>query len=161
MSTNFYEALRDKNSIVFRGQHIGKRGAAGMYCWDCKVTLCRGGRQAIHSGGKYILTHPYVQWRNERAKEWFDSCQGCGQKALEEPLHKSSVGLELGFNHTAEVKHGVASCSSFTWDIEPGAMEGIDEIVYEYGELYTFLEFAEMLKSCPIRYTELIGRDFS
>ena len=23
--------------------HIGKRSAAGPYCWDCGVTLCEGG----------------------------------------------------------------------------------------------------------------------
>ena len=32
--------------------HIGKRSAAGMYCWDCDDTLCPGGKSQVHAGGR-------------------------------------------------------------------------------------------------------------
>ena len=38
MGTNFYKIKRVDNKIE-EGEHIGKRSAAGEYCWDCRRTL--------------------------------------------------------------------------------------------------------------------------
>ena len=38
MGTNFY--IIDKDQEYSEGRHIGKRSAAGWYCWDCGTTLC-------------------------------------------------------------------------------------------------------------------------
>ena len=56
MGTNFY--TRD-------GLHIGKRSAAGTYCWDCRLTLCKGGEKAVH-----MSTHG--------AHGFYDACPKCG-----------------------------------------------------------------------------------
>ena len=44
MSTNFY--LHTKGEEI----HIGKRSAAGLYCYKCHTTTCEGGDKAIHTG---------------------------------------------------------------------------------------------------------------
>ena len=38
MGTNFYTT---------KGVHIGKRSAAGMYCWHCRTTLCEQGEEGV------------------------------------------------------------------------------------------------------------------
>ena len=135
MGTNFYS--------LHKGEHIGKRSAAGLYCWDCKITLCKDGDAGVHYD-----------------KEWHDACPKCGQKPKKEGLDTSSVGLELGFNKKTQViKKGVSSCSSFTWAIDFDKSM-ILFVVDEYGKKYTRKQFLKMLDYAPIRYFNMIGKDF-
>lgn len=162
MGTNFYDAIKSPVGVVSEGRHIGKRSAAGLYCWNCKLTLCRGGKEAVHTGGSRFIRLFDSNWAAERAKGWYDACPGCGQREVSESLEESSAGRELGFNKSSpRSKDGVASCSSFCWAVPPGAIEGIGEIVDEYGRLFSLAEFIQVLEECPIQYTDLIGRDFS
>lgn len=55
MGTNFY----------LNKEHVGKRSAAGLYCWDCRLTLCRSGESMVHFGGN---------------RDFFLSCPKCGVK---------------------------------------------------------------------------------
>ena len=138
MGTNFY--LSDDT-------HIGKRSAAGPYCWDCRRTLCVQGTAAVHMSGR----------------KWHDKCPICGKKREDESLDSSSGGRELGFNREPfEPKTGVKSCSSFTWAIDPAQffIDKPEEIHDEYGHKFTFQEFTEMLKECPIRFYDAIGQEF-
>lgn len=48
MGTNYYSA---------DGTHIGKRSGAGLYCYNCKCTLCEGGEKDIHRGQSLFLDH--------------------------------------------------------------------------------------------------------
>lgn len=75
MGTNFYwidtAPVRAAHGIVDEDvsydqqqQHIGKRSAAGKYCGECNLTLCKDGEKAIHSG----------------KSEWYTSCPSCGRK---------------------------------------------------------------------------------
>ena len=41
MGTNYY--LKGHRGDDNPKYHIGKRSAAGLYCWDCHITLCKGG----------------------------------------------------------------------------------------------------------------------
>lgn len=139
MGTNFY--LKGYTNSDDPECHLGKRRPAGYYCWDCGITLCKGGEDRIHYDD-----------------EWYDSCPECGNKPIEENLEESSTGRELGFNKSKpEVKKGVASCSSFTWARKLGKVRKIED---EYGRKYTRKEFEQILKECPIQYNHLLGQLF-
>lgn len=131
MGTNFY--IKGKRGNDDPRYHIGKRSAAGPYCWDCGVTLCKGGSSQVHYGS-----------------EFYDACPKCGKKLEKETLDNSSVGRELGFNtEKPKRKTGVKGCSSFTWVRE---LKGIKHIVDEYGVSYTLEEFKKVLDECPIKF---------
>jgi hypothetical protein len=154
MGTNFYIGREDGNP---RGIHIGKRSAAGIYCWDCNETLCGTGKAGIHHGN---------------SDKWLDKCPSCGKARTEEGIGESSAGKELGFNRQSGRKTGVKSCSSFTWAIEDPiefilslknskASKGI-EIFDEYDRKISKKDFLKIvLEDCPVRYYEAIGQEFS
>jgi len=139
MGTNFY--IKGKRGNSDPRYHIGKRSAAGLYCWDCGVSLCKGGASRVHYGDGF-----------------FDKCPKCGRVPEKESLLTSSVGRELGFNiEKPQKKMGVKGCSSFTWARPIGR---IKHIVDEYGTEYTLEEFRNILEECPIQ-KELYGVYFS
>ena len=151
MGTNFY--------MIKDGKHVGKRSAAGKYCWDCKVTLCKGGDKFIHGGSDLF-------------SQFYDHCPKCGRKPIEESMEESSSGRELGFNTSLpKAKTGVKSCSSFTWAMKPGTVlnKPLFKSVYgggriiedEYKRKYTLDEFYQVLEECPIQFEDLVGQEFS
>jgi hypothetical protein len=134
--------------------HIGKRSASGLYCWDCGVTLCKGGEERIHYGDN----------------DWHDVCPKCGKGPAGETLNDgSAAGVELGFSKAPTVRPtGVRSCASFSWGQDPKAVMEVcirrkDEeiIVNEYGDAFTGDAFLDVLTFCPVRYTDCIGVCFS
>ena len=135
MGTNFYTT---------KGVHIGKRSAAGMYCWHCRTTLCEQGEEGVHYGAPFA-----------------EACPKCGRRATEESLEHSTAGLELGFNRDTGHKVGVASCSSFYWAMRPARAKRLQGVVDEYGRYYTAAEFDWVLMGCPIQYMDGIGTEFS
>ncbi len=136
MGTNFYQG----------NKHIGKRSAAGFYCWDCKVTLCAQGDSKVH----------YDE------SSWYLECPKCGKKPIAEAIDHSAAGRELGFNTGKPlVKTGVASCSSFSWAMDQSALKPGIKIRDEYGVYYTMAEFKQILDECPIQLYGSIGMDFS
>lgn len=154
MGTNFYFGKKEEI-------HIGKRSAAGFYCWDCGVTLCNSG---------------FATWKNKTyygtdavhtsGDGWLDSCPICGKKIGEETLSNSSAGRELGFNESKpEQKTGVKSCGSFTWAISPKEFQTYfrnrRHIYDEYGRKYSKQEFIDILKECPIKFYGHVGVEFS
>jgi hypothetical protein len=138
MGTNFYVA----------GSHIGKRSAAGWWCWDCGITLCKGGPGMVHYDA-----------------EWHKACPQCGKKPTDEGWSDGAAGRELGFNHKPFAKKaGVASCSSFTWAMNPGTLRtgyARKRIKDEYGSLISRKDFAAMLEECPIQTYDMVGHEFS
>ena len=159
MGTNFYwldqssgDHFRDMDPSI----HIGRRSAAGAYCWTCGVTLCCGDTQAIHTG----------------KSAWFDSCPQCGAvwEPKREGLDGSAVGVELGFAEARTRKPmGVRSCMSFSWAQTPERVRAICQespdkilVIDEYGGEYTGQGFLDMLESnCPVEFTHSIGMWFS
>jgi len=138
MSTNFYVKGHIGNDNP--KYHIGKRSASGMYCYDCGMTLCKGGESKVHSG----------------TDEWYKACPKCGKKPENEDLYHSAVGKELGINSMYEVKTGVKSCCSFTWARD---IKKIKHIVDEYGREYSLEEFNGIIDSCPIQFF-MYGKEF-
>ena len=138
--------------------HIGKRSAAGLYCWDCRLTLCLLGEQEIHGRTCDV--------------NWAKSCPKCGQAPAEAKLSDQGhpAGLELGFAKAAtEQPAGVRGCSSFRWAMDPAIVREMcdrhpdAEVVRdEYDRLLTGRAFWQMLEcQCPIRYSDSIGGRFS
>lgn len=148
MGTNFFIKGHRTNDDNPR-YHIGKRSAAGLYCWDCKITLHSGGNSQVHQG------------RRAEGK-WLTACPICDKTRGEESLDSSTVGRELGFNKSKpQQKTGVASCSSFNWAMPPERLVSIAEIEDEYGHQLSQAEFIAMLEECPIRFCNMIGKEFS
>ncbi len=143
MGTNFYLMGKGKQE----GPHIGKRSAAGAYCWDCDITLCKDGNEAIHS----------------EHSSFYDKCPLCGKKYKNEGW-KSTGGRELGFNKTPpKRKTGVASCSSFNWAMAPTKLllKPPKQVLDEYGRVYSWKQFQKVLEECPVHFYSSIGVDFS
>ena len=156
MDTNFYWKVRGKGSAANEyDNHIGKRSAAGNYCWTCGRTLCRQGEKAIHQGHS----------------DWYPVCPNCDAKPDDEGNIVRAVGVELGFSKPREDRPtGVHSCSSFTWAQDPEEVfmelgrrnSHKAAVIDEYGKTYTSTEFIIMLKNnCPVRFTDSIDREFS
>lgn len=160
MGCNFY--FLDKIAVGDNGDdedyrgHIGKRSAAGAYCWDCGQTLCVGGEDEIHSS----------------KSDWHEECPNCElttKDSAKETMETSAAGRELGFNKSnPKSKTGIASCSSFTWAISLRAFLGVvtkyhrRKIVRdEYGSKYTLAEFLDVLQEAPVQYFDSIETDFS
>lgn len=172
MGTNFYVRCHGHVSATGKPIHIGKRSAAGLYCYSCKVSLCKDGEKGV----------------NHSISKWHDQCPKCSKKPIKESLAESSAGIELGFNKDVfkKKKKGVASCSAFNWSIK---MQDLIEIVKkefeepegfihcpccqqtildrenviqdEYGQLFTWKAFDKLLKACPIHKHDSIGQEFS
>ena len=147
MGTNYYvRGWKSKDSMDPQ-YHIGKKSAIGPYCWDCGLTLCKGGNSGVH----------YDDYG------WHTVCPKCGKKPIREGLGDGAAGRELGLNNTPYGKKtGVASCSSFNWCMEPEKFLKKNVIIWnEYGDTFTKDEFLEILKECPIQYRDSIGGWFS
>lgn len=145
MGTNFYVRGWKSANAMDPKYHIGKRSAAGLYCWDCGLTLCKGGEAKVHYDS-----------------EWYKQCPQCGKKPKNEGIAHSAAGRELGFNSEApRRKTGVSSCCSFNWVMEPGQFLDRKVTVWnEYGDNFSMDEFKAILEECPIQYKS-IGEWFS
>lgn len=165
MGTNFYvRGFRHTDDPEY---HIGKRSAAGLYCWDCKITLCKYGDSGIHMG----------------KSDWYETCPKCKAARTPESLDNSTTGRELGFNkNVPAAKTGVQSCCSFSWGMTtvnfktllestcashacPSCDRVYDDpekiIEDEYGRTYTKDEFVNnVLAECPVQYWEHVGQYF-
>lgn len=125
MSTNFFIG-RTRGKVVTRDRHVGKRCAAGLYCWDCGVPLVLNGDPA--------LVH-------EEAPT-LDACPRCGKPAPKSDALKDAgnpVGIELGFAIPRRVRPtGITGVSSFTWAMEPVEVRRIMRhrgwMIDEYGK---------------------------
>jgi hypothetical protein len=140
-----------------KGKHIGKRSAAGLYCYDCDDTLVKAGKARIHYGrGDPSETH--------------DACPKCGARPPDfSALSKGAVAVELGFSVPEDERpKGVYTAASFSWASEPAKVRAQcsdypDEVIIidEYGRKMTGAEFLRMLRAnCPIEYLN-VGESFS
>ena len=155
MGCNFYLADVDYFGVNMDDPkyHIGKRSAAGLYCYDCSITLCKNGEKGIHEAGD---------------DKWHPACPKCGQKPNLEILLESAGGRELGFCKKPRLDlTGVHSTSSFRWamnesDFATAMLNGGDKpIKDEYGKLYTLEEFHEILCECKVIFYDSTGQNFS
>lgn len=152
MGTNFYWIKGNtygKNERDSLENHIGKRSAAGNYCWDCGTTLCKSGTADIHTCKRGA----------HHSDNWYEYCPSCG-KTVEKETYNSAY-VELGFAQpTTHRLKGVSSCSSFTWtlmkhytDLQKLARLNSKPIIRdEYGRTMSASDFLDMVESCPIWY---------
>ena len=146
MGTNFYFKSNDNDFE----QHIGKRSAAGYFCWDCHVSLNYSGNHRVH----------YSEDREP------GECLVCGQPQIKEDFNSSTAGRELGFNKTIpDKKVGVKTCCSFSWAITLSHFNALKSapniyIENEYGDRFTIADFANVLRECPLQFFDSIGHDF-
>jgi hypothetical protein len=140
------------------GAHIGKRSAAGWYCWDCDVTLCLSGKHRIH-------------YSSDNGN-WSETCPKCGKTKGEgkDGISTKAASVELGFEPPREERpKGVQTTSSFYWAADPATVRQrceahLDEeqIVDEYGRKMTCRTFLLMVRSnCAIEFTDSVGTSFS
>lgn len=130
-------------------QYIGKREAAGLYCWDCEISLHKQGLDEAErqrtmrcvTGSK--LTH--VQ------SDWHKVCPKCGKAATQESLRSSGSGRPFG----------VASCAVFTWAKTPSEIakqilsSKLEKpIVNEHDTAFTLEQFEMVLGEAVVHYTE-------
>jgi hypothetical protein len=147
------------NFYTLRGKHIGKRSAAGMYCWDCGVPLNKEGEKGVHKSHSENCKHKGSLVCDCLVLK---QCPKCGKKIEKEKFENSSVARELGFNkNKPSKKTGVKSCSSFSWAISPSKLNKYLFLKDEYGRIISRSTFEkEILSECPIQFTDLVKREF-
>jgi hypothetical protein len=169
VGTNFY-LYPDKPLLVKvadklrehkdQGIHIGKRSAAGTFCWDCNITLHKKGNDGIHHGCR---TPGHIACDCD----WHETCPRCGKKRKKESLSESAAGRELGFDKSKpKRKKGVSTCCSFRWAMSKVSLDDYlsrgYKIKNEYGDYFTESGFKhEVLEECPVQYFDMIGQEFS
>ncbi len=135
-------------------RHIGKRSAAGPFCWDCRVTLTEGGNDFIHKSHSRVL----------------EACPRCGKKPAPKTGFNQAAAVELGFADAADRPPiGVGSTSSFSWAMDPAeahricaAALDVTIVEDEYGDRLTGRQFLRMLEcQCGVEFTHSVGRHFS
>ncbi len=144
MGTNFHWSDDKIVEIYNVVKHIGKRSAAGPYCYDCGTTLCDMGTDFVHDG---------------RRGRFLKSCPFCGNSS-DPNREATAITVELGFNTFDEVEcRGVGNASSFRWRmmrhltvlrVIAAATPDWLCIVDEYDREYTAPEFIDMVTKCPI-----------
>jgi hypothetical protein len=152
--------------------HIGKRSAAGLYCYDCKVSLCVDGEKRVHytrSPKMSFATGSLLPTDCETG--WHKACPKCKKEPIKEGLDAGPVAVELGFaKPRTQIPSGVRGTSSFNWAQDPlkvtefcgGPGATAKVIKDEYDREYTGKEFLEMLKNnCRIMLYSSIGQEFS
>jgi hypothetical protein len=149
MGTNFYWDPPDEVPNDDDPQyHIGKRSAAGMYCYDCNISMCAKGEAYVHRGS----------WE-DGDDHWHKRCPECGLSAQPEDLKDSCVGVELGFGEAKQRRpDGMHSCCSFSFTqnqraVRERCMAAGDniEVFDEYNRPLTGYEFLAMVEViCPI-----------
>jgi hypothetical protein len=151
--------------------HIGKRSAAGWFCWDCKKSLCLNGDDFVHSHKDQYGTEVRMS----------EICVYCGLSVPKDAkLFEGAVGRELGFEIEKPKHEGIETVSSFCFSIPPYILkralahfaieaiankeewDKIKTIYDEYGREYTNIEFFDdVLGECPITFVDMIWRQFS
>jgi len=161
MGTNFYKG---------NGKHIGKRSAAGSYCWSCNMTLREGGEDLVHQSSRHFAKNGFGFTDSDINKGWHKSCPVCGEKRTNDT---NAALIELGFeepnNDNSKKRTGVQSCSSFNYARSQAELSKYLKRVWnkkvikdEYGRKFTGKEFDEMIRNnCPIKITKHIGVEFS
>ena len=159
MGTCFYVRGWKQHERMDPEFHIGKRSAAGPYCWDCGVTLHKGGNNKVHTS----CNKPECRLQIACGCDWHKACPKCGKKPIEEGLADGAMGRELGFNKAPPArKTGVASCCSFSWCMDPKKFLKKRVTVWnEYGDNFSHDEFLAILEECPIQSIGSIGQWFS
>ncbi len=130
MGMNIYTAGKNR-------KHVGKRYAAGIWCWDCRFCLI-------------------VKDHLTGSQKVLPNCPKCLKVTPITPEYNPAM-RELGLDKPAPRKHsGIDGASGFTWCIDPHeglgtSIVAIQEqlakrhhLITEYGDRITIAEFEAM-----------------
>jgi hypothetical protein len=146
MGTNFYMRTNnlenyndnvrdDSNDAKFsKTIHLGKRSAAGPWCFECGITLCKDGINGIHTSKS--------EWYKEGDKY---ICPNCGKEV------KTTCCSWIWAVDPGDV--------FFKAELMANSKKKI--ILDEYGREFTGDEFLAELETIPVKYTHSIGVNFS
>lgn len=151
--------------------HIGKRSAAGLYCWDCGEPLC----EEVSYGGEFYQRSRWseeaVHGRNHTPLDACPACSGTYQPPAKGDLSTpgNPAGIELGFAQPLTQRpQGVLGASSFSWAQEPARVLHVCRrwpdapLVRDgYDDQYTGAEFLDLILLIPMWWTTSIGTAFS
>lgn len=183
MGTNFYwransdgqlpgklgPTCRDSDSPR---DHIGKRSAAGLYCWDCGCP-CVETVAVSYPGSQFRDARRWTNYSVHGGSPSLDHCPLCLQNPPEKGPGLSDpgnpAGLELGFAGPLKTRPtGVAGASSFSWAQEPARVISIcsrwpGELLVEdeYSETHTGADFLASMLRTPLWFVGSIGLYFS
>jgi len=133
--------------------HIGKSSAAGMWCFDCNVTLKKGGIEQVH----HSCDCPDRHGLHERIacdRHWHKACPQCGKPAIDD--------------WSKRLDYPIRPCSSFSWAMDPmkfmlkalKAKSAFRQIEDEYGRKYTMKNFILQLSRYKIVFYHSVGVRF-
>ena len=113
-------------------RHIGKRSAAGSYCYKCGTTLCIGGTHAVHmQGSRDPITALFTGFH--------DVCPICGHEGV--PCSSFTITLT---KHKAKLY--LLSRNKHKW------IEDMKWAIDEYGREFTAVEMLKIIEECPIQF---------
>lgn len=153
MGTNFYWIYNPNNLDKDHPKiHIGKRSAAGLYCYDCGIYLTAESTQYAHMQESFKKEIQCITTKS------FDGvCPNCGKSRQKDSF--SSAFKELGFDQPKTELTGVQGCSSFTWTMMlhksriTELLTSDDKVIIdEYGKEFSAVEFLNELKYTPIEF---------
>ena len=128
--------------IIENGEVIGIKKTAGLFCYDCDVSLCKD----VHN-----IQNPHT--------EWYDKCPSCGNRFVKTNISQEEIVQDLGLGKgKPKKKKGIGTCYSFGWYIDKNELDNLSKtkkiIVSEPGNvILTIGQFKKMLKSaCSIHY---------
>lgn len=136
-----YDDFNKKHILNYEDKHIGKRYAAGIWCWDCKVPMFDPHDTSI-KGTNY------------------EYCRSCGKKRPDyKDMPYNGAMRELGFDKKKPKEHsGIDGASGFIWCIDDHyglgtskeeilySLKDIKEVIDEYGRRMSIKEFHDIFK---------------
>jgi len=151
MGTNYY--LLDHGHDDDPEFHIGKSSAAGMWCFDCNVTLCKEGIEGVHKGCNCPDKHDLHE-RIACDRHWYKACPQCGKPAVDDWQKKPD--------------YPIRACCSFSWAMDPmkfmmkmfKAKNSFRVIEDEYGRKCTAKNFLIQLNGYKIVFYHSVGVRF-
>jgi hypothetical protein len=166
MGTNYYAYdVKSKEQLY----HIGKRSAAGHFCWDCGMSsknIAKDnwdkkpyiyGTRAIHCGG-------FEENRLNNEPTDLEYCPVCGKPFHVDKEEVNAMFAELGFSKQPNRTNNT-TCS-FMFGISPYVLSDVMSnenicVIDEYGRELTKEEFKEVIQNCGVKYYDFVGEDFS
>ena len=180
MGTNYYACDKETKEELY---HIGKRSAAGYFCWDCGVSytniaetytsrlysMTAYHRPTEYNETSYLYGNDAVHMTRHDNKlingepEILDCCPICGKPKEEELTEVNSAYAELGFSKQPGKKHNT-TCS-FSFAVSPYVLSETMKneniiIKNEYGEELSKEQFKEVLQDCGLKYFHSVGQEF-
>ncbi len=151
MGTNFY--LRYESQEYERGIHLGKRSAAGMYCYGCNISLVTG-----MPGGLNVQNPHMGEGKNYRA------CPICGARQSGN-FYNPELFTPTAEQTDREEKYVVRYSCSFGFAIPPEELSAYTQdvlVVDEYGTVFSMHEFRrDVIEKAAFLFTHHVGQCFS